>query len=162
MQYCVAVTVLLFTTCWALVPVSPACAVIGCVTVFHIPSSLFFFLDQNQFIVLRTKDSEGRTYLLPRRLNQNLSWKALVRHLWCSGQPWWGRETSAAHTHRLRVSPSESQSLGHHTHTRSHTTNQAQTQKIQLLKNYKTSMLTAIKAYKSGNGTEKIKQMNLV
>lgn len=79
--------------------------------------SLFFFLDQNQFIVLRTKDSEGRTYLLPRRLNQNLSWKALVRHLWCSGQPWWGRETSAAHTHRLRVSPSESQSLGHHTHT---------------------------------------------
>ena len=49
-----------------------------------------------------------------------------------------------------------------HTHTRNHTTNQAQTQKIQLLKNYKTSMLTAIKAQKSGNGTEKIKQMNLV
>lgn len=72
------------------------------------------------------------------------------------------RNLSRTHTQAASVSFRITVTGTPHTHTRSHTTNQAQTQKIQLLKNYKTSMLTAIKAYKSGNGTEKIKQMNLV
>ena len=83
---------------------------------FSWPKSIYYF----KWTLFSTKDSEGRAHLLPRHLNWNLSRKALVWHLWCSEQPWWGRETSATRKHRLRMSPfriSVTRTPHTHTHT---------------------------------------------